>query len=144
MSNSFVHPRRNMLSNSLTAASALLLSTVVQSQTPLNSNLMNSPGGIKLIITFETKPNAVAAFAALMAQLKQDLPKIAGCRGVRVFQGNENHSIFTLLEDWDSEAIHKAHLDQVISSGTWEKSIAIHLAKPPVSHYYTEYVAQNA
>lgn len=144
MSNSFAHPRRNMLTNSLAAASALLVSTAVQSQTPSKGNVMSSQGGIKLIITFETKPDAVEPFAALMAQVKQDLPKVAGCRGVRVFQGKESPSIFTLLEDWDSETAHKVHIDQVISSGAWEKSIAIHLAKQPVSHYYTEYAARNA
>lgn len=138
MSKSFAHPRRNMLSNSLAATSALLLNTTVQSQTPSKGNSANSQAGIKLIITFETKPDSVEPFAALMTQVKQDLPKIAGCRGVRIFQGKENRNIFTLLEDWDSEAAHKVHINQVISSGAWEKNIAIHLTKQPVSHYYTE------
>lgn len=143
MSNSFAHPRRNMLSNSLAAASTLLVSSAAQSQTPLKGKVLNSQGGIKLIITFETKPDAVEAFSALMDRVKQDLPHIAGCRGVRVFQGKENRSIFTLLEDWESEAAHKVHIDRVISSGAWEKSIAIHLDKKPVNHYYIEYAQRN-
>lgn len=93
--------------------------------------------GIKVIITFETKADASSQFSALLEQLKQDLPKVNGCRAVSVFAASDNPCLFTLLEEWDSALMHKMHIEQVISSGAWER-IAVYLAKDPVSHYYSE------
>jgi quinol monooxygenase YgiN len=93
--------------------------------------------GTQVIITFETKPDASIPFASMLTQVQQDLPRVPGCRGVRVFTGSENPCIFTLLEHWDSQAEHQAHIQTVVASGTWDR-IAAHLAKDPVSHYYRE------
>lgn len=91
----------------------------------------------QIIITFETKPESAAPFAALLEQVKRDLPTVSGCRSVRVFSATAHPCIFTLLEDWDSESQHQRHIDTVVSSGAWA-TLAAHLAKDPVSHYYTE------
>lgn len=136
-----LYPRRNMLSSSLAAASIMLSSTAGQAQTSASPAQTNLTAVVKLIITFETKPDAVTAFTTLLEQVRQDLPKVAGCKGVRVFLGKDNPRVFTLVEDWESESAHKAHINQVIASGAWEKHIAIHLTKPPVSYYYTELIA---
>lgn len=98
--------------------------------------------GIQVIITFETKPEASAPFAVLLEQVQHDLPLVNGCRGVRVFSGSANPCVFTLLEHWDTEAAHQAHIATVVASGAWER-IATHLAKDPVSHYYRERVAHG-
>lgn len=95
--------------------------------------------GIQVIITFETLPEASSAFAALLDQVQQELPRVRGCRGVRVFAATDNACVFTLLEHWDSEAAHQAHIATVVASGAWER-IAAHLARDPVSHYYRERV----
>lgn len=99
--------------------------------------------GIQVIITFETKPEASLPFAALLDQVQQDLPRVNGCKGVRVFSGSESPCVFTLLEHWDSEAAHQAHIATVVASGAWD-SIAAHLARDPVSHYYRERVPKIA
>jgi len=93
--------------------------------------------GIQVIITFETKPEASSPFTALLDQVQLDLPRVNGCKGVRVFSRSDSPCMFTLLEHWDSEAAHQAHIAQVVASGAWD-SIAAHLAKDPVSHYYRE------
>lgn len=93
--------------------------------------------GIQVIITFETKPEAASPFAALLAQVQQDLPRVNGCAGVRVFAGSDDPCVFTLLEHWDSKASHQAHIAHVVASGAWD-SMAVYLAKDPVSHYYRE------
>jgi quinol monooxygenase YgiN len=92
----------------------------------------------QIIITFETKPESAKPFSALLAQVKRDLPTVPGCRSVRLFSAMGNPCVFTLLEDWDSESQHKSHIDNVVSSGAWA-ALAAHLAKEPVSHYYTEH-----
>lgn len=90
-----------------------------------------------IIITFETKPESAAPFAALLEQVKRELPTVPGCRSVRLFAATGKPCVFTLLEDWDSASQHQRHIDQVVSSGAWA-NLAAHLAKEPVSHYYTE------
>ncbi|MES2584819.1 MAG: antibiotic biosynthesis monooxygenase family protein [Pseudomonadota bacterium] len=91
----------------------------------------------QIIITFEAKPESAAPFAALLEQVKRDLPTVPGCRSVRLFAASTNPCIFTLLEDWESQAQHQRHIDHAVSSGGWA-TLAAHLAKDPVSHYYTE------
>jgi quinol monooxygenase YgiN len=92
----------------------------------------------QIIITFETKPESAAPFKAMLEQVKRDLPTVPGCRSVRLFTATGDPCIFTLLEDWNSEAQHQRHIEQVVSSGAWA-TLAAHLAKEPVSHYYTEH-----
>ncbi|HEX5738521.1 MAG TPA: antibiotic biosynthesis monooxygenase family protein [Hydrogenophaga sp.] len=91
----------------------------------------------QIIITFETKPESVATFSSLLEQVKRDLPSVPGCRSVRLFAATANPCVFTLLEDWNSETQHRSHIDKMVSSGAWA-TLAAHLAKDPVSHYYTE------
>ncbi|MES2952730.1 MAG: antibiotic biosynthesis monooxygenase family protein [Pseudomonadota bacterium] len=91
----------------------------------------------QMIITFETKPEMAASFAALLEQVKRDLPAVPGCRSVRLFAASGNPCVFMLLEDWESASQHQHHIDTVVSSGAWA-TLAAHLAKEPVSHYYTE------
>lgn len=92
---------------------------------------------VKVIVRFEARPQARAAFAQLLAQVKEDLPQVPGCTGVRLFTGHEQPNVFVLLEDWQSQALHQAHLAQVSASGAWER-LATHLAGDPVSLYCTE------
>lgn len=92
---------------------------------------------INVIITFQAKPDNASAFAVVLGQVKHDLPKVAGCKAVRLFGRNDNSCIFTLIEEWESGMQHKAHIANVVSSGAWA-GIAAHLASDPVSHYYTE------
>lgn len=90
-----------------------------------------------VIITFETKPESAAPFGQLLAQAARDLPSVPGCRAARLFAANTNPCVWTLLEDWESEAQHRHHIDTVVASGGWA-TLAAHLAKEPICHYYTE------
>jgi quinol monooxygenase YgiN len=91
----------------------------------------------KVIITFEAKPQAASRFRAMLEQAGQELPKVSGCKGVRIFSADGNPCIFTLVEDWESQDAHKAHIGKVVASGGWA-TLAACLAKDPVSHYYNE------
>jgi quinol monooxygenase YgiN len=65
---------------------------------------------INVIITFEAKPERASAFAELMSQVKQSLPSAAGCRGVQLFGRSDNACVFTLVESWESQGHHQAHV----------------------------------
>lgn len=90
-----------------------------------------------VIITFKSKPEKLAAFAKILAEVKNDLPKVAGCKAVRIFNDVNDPNVFTLVETWASEIEHKKHIEGVISSGGWNH-IAAHLACDPTSSYYKE------
>ena len=90
---------------------------------------------INVIVTFQAKPEKFADFAKLLNQAKHTLPDVDGCNGASLFNSRENPCIFTLVEEWESDAQHQAHLANVVSSGAWAH-IASHLAADPVSQYY--------
>jgi len=92
---------------------------------------------ISLIITFEAKPERASAFAELMQQVKQSLPSVDGCRGVRLFGHGDNACAFTLVESWESRRHHQAHIAGVVSSGAWD-AMAAELAREPVSCHCNE------
>ena len=90
-----------------------------------------------VIITFKSKPEKLAAFVKILNQVKNDLPKVAGCKAVRIFNDVNEPCTFTLVETWASETEHKKHIEGVVSSGGWSH-IATHLAYDPTSSYYKE------
>jgi quinol monooxygenase YgiN len=89
---------------------------------------------INVIITFEAKPEGASAFAELMHQVKQSLPLADGCRGVQLFGRSDNACVFTLVESWESQSHHQAHIASAVASGAWD-ALAAKLACAPVSCY---------
>jgi quinol monooxygenase YgiN len=87
-----------------------------------------------LFISFEARPEATHDFATLLDQVRQELPSIPGCRGVRVFTHAEHAQRFSVLEEWDCAASHQAHINQVVASGEWER-IRTHLSVDPTSFF---------
>jgi quinol monooxygenase YgiN len=92
---------------------------------------------VHLIITFVVKRESVAAFRSILADVKATLPTVPGCNAVKIFNDSTHGHLFVLVERWDSEAAHRHHIDQVVSSGAWDR-IASHLETTPVSSYYRE------
>jgi quinol monooxygenase YgiN len=89
---------------------------------------------INVIITFEAKPERASAFAELMSQVKQSLPSANGCRGVQLFGRSDNACVFTLVESWESQGHHQAHVAGAVASGAWS-ALEAQLACAPVSSY---------
>jgi quinol monooxygenase YgiN len=92
---------------------------------------------INVIITFEAKPERASAFAELMNQVKQSLPSANGCWGVRLFGRSDNDCVFTLVESWESQRHHQAHIAGAVASGAWD-ALAGELVGAPVSCYCRE------
>ncbi len=89
-----------------------------------------------LIIHFNVKSNQLQEFAGVLKQVKQDLPNVAGCLGVQVFQSQSNEQQYTLVESWESQAQHEAHIKNLVESGVWDEFVK-HLQQEPVSAYYS-------
>lgn len=92
-----------------------------------------------VFIEFTAKPERRASFAELLGQVRLDLAVVPGCKGVRIFHRRTDPCSFLLVERWDSEATHKAHLEKVVRSGAWDH-VASHLAGEPVSRYLDEFL----
>ena len=89
---------------------------------------------VSVIVQFNALPGSLASFQSIMETVKIDLPTIPGCRGVTVMQDLEDPCRFTLVEVWESQARHAAHVEGLIADGTWA-DIASHLAAQPSSGY---------
>lgn len=92
---------------------------------------------IQIIITFEARADSAIQLSEMLAQVRQQLPLVDGCKSVRVLTRQDAPHKFTLVEDWDSSTQHQRHLENVIASGAWEKIAALLVANP-VSHVYQD------
>ncbi|NHZ39693.1 putative quinol monooxygenase [Massilia aquatica] len=90
--------------------------------------------GTTFIITFTTRPEAASDFRSMRGTVKRGLPAVAGCRGVSVFCASDDPAVFTLVEQWDSEQAHQAHIANLTASGGWD-AIAACLREPPAGRY---------
>ena len=92
---------------------------------------------IHLIVTFEASGEKLAAFRQILQQVKADLPQVPGCQAVRIFNSTTNERVFTLVETWESESAHRAHIERVVQTGGWDH-IRAHLVSDPLSSYLRE------
>ncbi len=83
-------------------------------------------------VTFHAQADQLAAFEQIMRSVKLQLPTIQGCLGVRVLRSAEQPQIFVLVEDWESNAQHAAHISNLIEGGDWAEIEAM-LQAPPTS-----------
>lgn len=92
---------------------------------------------VNVVVQFKVLAEKQAAFQTIMASVKTDLPKVLGCLGVSVMQDLEAPCRFTLVETWESQDRHKAHIENLIADGTWA-GIESHLDERPVSGYFCQ------
>jgi quinol monooxygenase YgiN len=92
---------------------------------------------IHLIVTFEASAEKLQAFRQILQQVKAELPQVPGCKAVRILNSTTNERVFTLVETWESESAHRAHIERVIQTGAWEH-IRAHLVTDPLSSYLRE------
>ena len=93
---------------------------------------------VQLIITFNVAAGKLPAFVEIMRQVQSSLPQVAGCNAVRIFHGTNDEHVFVLVETWESEQAHRAHIENVVRSGAWDH-LRAHLTRDPVSGYYSEF-----
>lgn len=92
---------------------------------------------INFIISFQVKEQNLESFKNILGDVKNNLPKVEGCRSVSVLAQLDDPQAFTLVETWDSRALHGAHVESLVTGGQWDV-IAAHLAADPASAYYSE------
>lgn len=92
---------------------------------------------IDVVVSFRVKDSEVDPFRETMRSVKTSLPQVSGCHGVRIFQGVDDPSLFTLIESWESKQTHRAHIALLLASGQWSQILG-YLAAEPVTNYVQE------
>lgn len=90
---------------------------------------------VNVVVQFKTLAEKQAAFLAIMETVKADLPQVPGCLAVSVMQSVEDPCRFTLVETWEDQGRHQAHIEALLADGTWA-GIESHLENQPVSCYF--------
>jgi len=91
---------------------------------------------VRVIVSFNVKNNMQLAFVTLMDSVKEDLPNVEGCLGVDIYRSLSSLNRFTLVEEWQTQALHQKHLAKLSDDGTWE-FISGHLSENPESDYFS-------
>ncbi|MCX2723631.1 putative quinol monooxygenase [Roseibium salinum] len=89
---------------------------------------------MKVVVQFRAKKENRQAFEAIMCSVSRDLPGADGCKAVDVLQHVDDTCRYTLVETWESQGLHQAHIEGLIADGTWASIVAL-LAEQPVSGY---------
>jgi quinol monooxygenase YgiN len=92
---------------------------------------------VNAILTFRAEPARLSEFSALMRQLKAQALAAPGCAGVRLFQGTDDPTFFSLIEEWESEDQNSAHLTRLIENGDWSRLSGM-LVEEPGHRYCAE------
>ena len=69
---------------------------------------------VHLIVSFVVRQERLASFRTLLDGVKRDLPNVPGCVAVRVFNESDRQHIFVVVEHWQSQEHHRAHLERLV------------------------------
>ena len=89
-------------------------------------------------VTFKPKSEHLTAFTEAMQSVKNELPSVDGCEGVRVMTRHDDPAVFMLIEDWESADKHEAHINNLVASGEWaglEKMLAEQPTSVILAHF---------
>ncbi len=87
------------------------------------------------IIHFHAAEAKLSEFQGAMQQLGTELPKVAGCTAVAVYQDRDDSSRFTVVESWNSADEHQRHVESLLADGTWNQLASL-LRSEPSSNYF--------
>ncbi len=87
-------------------------------------------GELRVVITFEVLEDKLEMFGGVMTSMKTDLPQAEGCNGLVIHKDRANPFVFVLVEDWDSEELHDAHIAKVVAAGGWDVLLTMLKGEP--------------
>lgn len=89
------------------------------------------------IVEFDTKPECLADFEAVMRQVKHDLPRAEGCKGVEIMQNQTDITRLVVIEKWTDQAAHQHHVNSLKKAGVWDDILTL-LSSEPKGEYYQQ------
>lgn len=123
------------------ASLLLVLSTIFPAASASASDLLPGPKSdvravaALLKIEFHVKAEHLPAFMKIMASVDTDMQSEAGFIGARVMVNADDRHRITLLEAWESRALHQRHFEAILANGAWQNILAMQASAPQMGYY---------
>jgi|GEM_PF-1695432 len=88
-----------------------------------------------LKIEFHVKDEHLASFMDIMAGVDKDMQSEPGFIEARVMIHQDDRHRITLLETWQSRALHQQHFDAIVASGAWQHILSMQASAPQMGYY---------
>lgn len=72
-----------------------------------------------LIIVFHVAEDRLADFLPIMTGINEGMAGEEGFVDAVVYRDSDDPLTFTLIEEWESRALHETHYDKIVESGDW-------------------------
>ena len=87
-----------------------------------------------LIIRFDVKQDRLADFLPIMEGVGAAMTSEEGFIAARVYRNSDNPLSFTLVEEWESRALHQRHFEAINQSGAWADILDMLSREPDMSY----------
>ncbi len=112
-----------------------MLTTGCSAQTVQEGQKMQSEeAATYLIIEFHVAQNRIDEFLPIMAGINEGMAGEEGFVSAVVYRNIDDPLNFTLIEHWESRALHGAHYDRIVESGDWANILAMLTQDPEMSY----------
>ena len=88
-----------------------------------------------LIIRFEARQENLAEFSAIMDGVETGMQQEPGFVSATVYQHADDPTVFTLLELWETRALHEEHYDRIVASGDWAHIKSLLRSEPQMGYF---------
>ncbi len=92
-------------------------------------------GAALLKIEFHIKEAHLAPFMEIMASVDRDMQSEPGFMGAWVMVHADDKHRITLLEAWESRALHKQHYEAIVANGAWQHILSMQASAPQMGYY---------
>ncbi|GJL93229.1 putative quinol monooxygenase [Hyphococcus sp.] len=87
-----------------------------------------------LIIEFHAAQDRLDDFLPIMTGINESMAGEEGFISAVVYRNVDDPLTFTLIEQWESRALHGAHYDRIVESGDWSNILAMLTQNPQMSY----------
>ncbi len=112
----------------------LALSVLVLASCARSGEAPSEGGATHLIIVFHVAEDRLDEFLPIMTGINRGMAGEEGFESAVVYRDVDDPLTFTLIEKWESRALHRAHYDRIVASGDWSNILTM-LTETPVLRY---------
>ncbi len=118
----------------LVAIGVAFFATACGAQTAGDSAAQPDATATHLIIDFHVAQDRLDDFLPIMAGINEGMAGEEGFISAVVYRNVDDPLNFTLVELWESRALHGAHYDRIVASGDWANILAMLTQEPRMSY----------
>lgn len=87
-----------------------------------------------LMIRFNVAEDHLRDFLDIMTDVNGLMADEEGFISAQVYRNADDPLSFTLIEQWQSRALHEKHYDAIVAAGDWANILAMLSAEPEMSY----------